>query len=188
MARLASSLRRAASLDSVTLGGLRSQRSQSGDGEVQVLPSLWTRWSTPTFSRYSERPVSRKFKAKTVSFNSLMFALSREDSPQPTCQTAAPHPRPPDSMRPTATPPEGPSVAAKRDVTLLVAGRSLHRPSFLSHGLDCGTCQRHHVQHHPSPELGLCFQRQHRRRQHHQHSSRPWKRRFAHSVSLQSLI
>ena len=47
MARLASSLRRAASLNSVTLGGLKSEIR---DDEAQVMPGLWTRWSTPLFT------------------------------------------------------------------------------------------------------------------------------------------
>ena len=67
MARLASSLRRAASADSATLGGLGSQKSQSGDDEVQVMPSVWTIWSTPLFhmtqnDQYRQSPGNLKQK------------------------------------------------------------------------------------------------------------------------------
>ena len=68
----------------------------------------------------------KKFRAKAVSFPSLMVR-------EPTTQLADAHgsatPRPPETVRPAATP-EEPSVAASRDVILPVAGRSRHQPSF----------------------------------------------------------
>ena len=78
MARLASSLRRAEP-DSVTLGGLRSEitkwrRQSAGDARSvdNMECSTCSHDSEPTVT-----PVSKKFKAKTVSFTSLMMALSR---------------------------------------------------------------------------------------------------------------
>ena len=137
MARLASSLQRAASPDSVTLG----EREQSGDGEVQVMPVQWTIWNTPLFSCELEQrmpPVSKKLCQQTVSFISLMVALSRGESLNPAQEQSsntsgrrrerladAPRnvtPRPPEFMRPAATPPEGPSVAATRDIIFAGGG------------------------------------------------------------------
>ena len=49
-----------------------SQKPRNGAGEVQVMPGLWTIWSTPLFrmtpkNQYRQCP--RTFTAKTVSFN-----------------------------------------------------------------------------------------------------------------------
>ena len=53
-------------------------------------------------------------------------------------------PIPPESVRPAAA--DGPSVAAKKDAILQVAGRP-RWPSFLSHDLDRSPCYFCHVQH-----------------------------------------
>ena len=87
-------------------------------------------------------------------------------------RTAAPHQEPQNPCDPPQRRRREPSVAAKRDVILPVAGRPRHRPSVLFHDLDRGPCQLCHVQHRPFPELGLCPQRQHRRRLHHNHSTK----------------
>ena len=51
-------------------------------------------------------------------------------------------PRPPESVRPAATPLEGPSVAANGDVMLPPAeAHPCCRPSSLSHSLERGPCQ-----------------------------------------------
>ena len=51
--------------------------------KLQVMPGLWTTWSTPLFHMTQNQqspPVSMKFRAQTVSFTSLMMALSRGES------------------------------------------------------------------------------------------------------------
>ena len=164
MAQLASSLQRAASPDSAALGGLKSEitewrRCSAGDAKPMEINGV------RHFSHDSQRPIPPvygKFRAKTVSFYSLI-AQSRRESLQPTYEQSSKTsgrrrerladahgsatPRPPDSMQPAATPPKCPSAAAKKTSNLRVAGRSRHRPSFLSHTLDRGPCQLYYVQH-----------------------------------------
>ena len=79
MARLASSLRSAASPDSATLGGLKSEitvwrrRRAGGARSVDYMVcSTFLHDSEPTIP-----PVSKKLRAKAVSFTSLVIALSR---------------------------------------------------------------------------------------------------------------
>ena len=121
MARLASSLRRAEP-DSVTLGGLRSEitkwrRQSAGDARSvdNMECSTCSHDSEPTVT-----PVSKKFKAKTVSFTSLMMALSRGERRRQTYeQTSSTSrrrrerledahgsatPRPPETEDPATTP------------------------------------------------------------------------------------
>ena len=130
----------------------------------------------PTFSHDSEPsipPVSQTFRAKTVSFTSRMMTLSRGER-EPTINrravtknfrketnenvwqtlTAAPHQDPPESTTPAATLPEGPTVAANKDVIAPVAGRPHHhRPSCHLHGC----CRKLDQAHHQTLETGHCY-------------------------------
>ena len=81
MARLASNLRRTASPTSVTLEGPKSEitkwrRRSANDAEsvANIECSTFPRDSTPTTP-----PMSKKFRAKTISLTSLMIALSRRE-------------------------------------------------------------------------------------------------------------
>ena len=56
------------------------------------MPGLWTIWSTPPFHTTQNqpyRPSQKMFRAKAVSFTSLMMALSRRESPRQTDEHSA---------------------------------------------------------------------------------------------------
>ena len=132
---------------------VRKQKNQNGDGEVLVIPGLWTRWSTPPFRMTQNNQRRLRNSKQKKNHSALMIALSREESLHPLQEQSSKTsgrrqerladahgsatPAPPDSMRPAATPREAPNVAAKREVISLVAGaRPRHRPSFHPHDLD----------------------------------------------------
>ena len=134
-----------------------------------------------TRSRTSNTTRLLKVQSKTVSFSSLMIALTRRERMRTTQEQksktsrtrerlAGAHgsatPFPPVSVRPAATSLEAPNVVAKSDVISHTAGpRPRRQPSFLFHA----AC----VLHHQSQGLGPCSRRQGRRRPHLQNSSTP---------------
>ena len=173
MARLARSLRRATSPDSATLGGLKSEitkwrRRRAGD--ARSVDNM----EYSTCSHDSERPIPpvyNKFRAKTLSFISLMIDPSRGESLRPTCEQSSETsgnsrglladahgsatPRPAETTRPPQRRRRGP---ASRPAKMAISRRRDHAPaaSLLSHGLDRGPRQLCHIQHHLLLGRGLC--------------------------------
>ena len=150
MARLASSLRRAA----VPLGDLKSEITE------------WRR-STPLFlttqnDQYRQSPGNpqQKQSREPATTKRAVVKKLREGS-EDTWQTRSATPRPAESMRPAATPPEAPSVAAKSDVILLVARATglLSFPTTSTTLLVSFATSLHD----PLLELGHCLRRRHRR-------------------------
>ena len=100
---------------------------------MQVMPGLWTIWSTPPFrmtqnNQYRQCP--RTFTAKTVSFNLRPTQEQSSTTSGRSLERLAP--APPEPGRPATTQVEAPNVAAESDVISPGAGHPRHRPSFHS--------------------------------------------------------
>ena len=110
-------------------------RSRSGDGEVLLIPGQWTMWSTRLRNHHEERAFDQHTGSRQKLQEGAFGRRARSVTP-----------RHPESMRPAATPPEGPGVAAA-ETPCCRRRDPAARLSFLSHGLHRGLCQLCHTQH-----------------------------------------